>query len=53
MKTILTMFGVLLALSVLGAGLYGCYLAAGYLWGFYADLDTVIRLVLLSSMSAL
>ena len=53
MKTIFTMFGVLLALSVLGAGLYGGYLAAGYLWDFYADLDAVIRLVLLSSMTAL
>ena len=53
MKTIFTMFGVLVALGALGAGLYGCYLGAGYLWGFYADLDAVIRLVLLSSIVAL
>ena len=53
MKKIFTMFGVLLALSVLGAGLYGCYLAVGYLWSLYTDLDAVIRLALLSSMAAL
>jgi hypothetical protein len=53
MKTIFTMFGVLVALGALGAGLYGCYLVAGYLWGFYADLDAVFRLVLLSSIVAL
>lgn len=47
------MFGVLLALGALGAALYGCYLAAGYLWTFYADMDAVVRLVLLSSMAAL
>ena len=53
MKTIFTMFGVLVALGALGAGLYGCYLAAGYLWNLYTNLDAVIRLVLLSSMVAL
>lgn len=53
MKTVFTMFGVLLALGLLGAALYACYLAAGYLWAYYADLDAVVRLLLLSAMAAL
>lgn len=53
MKPILTIFGVFLFIAALVASLYGCYLAAGYLWNLYAELDAVIRLVLLSSLAVL
>lgn len=53
MKAILTLFGVILVLTVIAACFYGCYLAIDYIWSLYMELDSVIRLILLSSMAAI
>ena len=53
MKTSLILIIVILVLAVFGGIFYGGYHAVDYLWGLYASLDAVIRIVLLSSMAAL
>ncbi len=53
MKTSIVFAIVMLVLAVIGAIFYGGYYAVGYLWGLYASLDVVIRIVLLSSVAAL
>jgi len=52
MKTSLILVIVMLVLAVFGGIFYGGYYAIGYLWDVYASLDSVIRIVLLSSMAA-
>ncbi|MCP4494534.1 MAG: hypothetical protein GY820_45630 [Gammaproteobacteria bacterium] len=51
MKSLLTLTGILLVLAAIGAFFYAGYIGAIYLWQVYAELDAVIRIVLLSIMS--
>lgn len=52
MKTSLALVVFTLVLAVFGGIFYGGYYAIDYLWDLYASLDSVTRIVLLSSMAA-
>ena len=51
MKSFFTLTGVVFAFAVIGALFYGGYLAIVYLWQVYADMDTSVRIILLSAMA--
>lgn len=48
MKSIMTLFGVLIVLATIAAVFYGGYLTIGYIWQLYAGLEATLRLILLS-----
>ena len=51
MKSLTTFIGVLIVLSAIGALFYGGYLAIGYVWQLFFELDATPRLILLSSFA--
>jgi hypothetical protein len=51
MKSFFTLTGVVFALTAIGALFYGGYLAIVYLWQIYAEIDTSVRIILLSAMA--
>lgn len=53
MKLLFTIFTMSVVLIIAGSIFYGAYLGVFFLWDIYTGLDTVIRIVLLSSMAAL
>ena len=53
MKSIFTLTGALVAIAAVGTVFYAGYLAIVYLWHVYAELDTVVRIILLSIMVTL
>ena len=48
MKSLFTLIGILIVIAAVGALFYGGYLGAVYLLHVFAELETVIRIVLLS-----
>lgn len=52
MKSLSAYFFLILLAGVVSAVFYGGYLAIIFLWNIYSELDLVIRIVLLSSMTA-
>lgn len=51
MKVISTLFVIFLVLAAIGGLFYGGYVAIGYLWNVYSELEVVTRVALLSSMA--
>ena len=51
MKSMTTFIVVLIVFSAIAAVFYGGYLAIGYTWHLYAELDATLRLILLSSFA--
>ena len=51
MKSLGSFIAVFIVLAAIGGLFYGAYLGAVYLWQVYAGLESVLRVVLLSSMA--
>ena len=51
MKSMMTFIGVIIVLAAIAAMFYSGYLAVGYVWQLYAELDSTLRLILLSSFA--
>jgi hypothetical protein len=53
MKSLYTLTGILIVITAIGALFYGGYLGLIFLWQVFAELEFVVRTVLLSAMSVI
>ncbi len=51
MKSIMTLIVVLIVVSIIGTVFYAGFLSIGYIWQLFAELESTLRLVLLSSLA--